>query len=65
MLSNAQSWTIIAAFIGALAVISTLVVAQVASLRAYLDARFNGVDRRLDGLDRDVQALTERFYRDR
>lgn len=53
------------AFIGALAVISTLVIAQVTGLRAYLDARFDGVDRRLDGLDRDVQALTGRFYPDR
>ena len=37
-----------------------------------VDARFDGVDRRLDGmdhrfdaLDRDVQALTDRVFRDR
>jgi hypothetical protein len=27
--------------------------------------RFDGVDRRLDALDRDVQALTDRVFRDR
>jgi len=60
VLSNAQSWTIIAAFIGALAIISTLLVAQTVSLRAYLDARFDAVNVRFDGVDQrfaDVQLL--------
>lgn len=30
-----------------------------------VDKRFDSVDTRLDSLDRDVQGLTERFFRDR
>lgn len=30
-----------------------------------VDRRFDGVDRRLDALDLDVQALTDRVFRDR
>jgi hypothetical protein len=55
----------------------TLVLAQIHSLRSYMDARFDAVDARfdavdtrfdavdarLDHLDRDVQAVVNRVFR--
>ena len=47
-----------------LSVLGALLVNQFHLLRVYLDARFEGLDRRLDHLDRDVQALMrDRFDR--
>lgn len=74
-MSGAQGWTLLgivgtmATAVVALIGISLLAFrAQFASLKDYMDAkfdavgtRFDGVDRRLDALDRDVQTL----FRDR
>jgi hypothetical protein len=63
--TDAQSWTLLTMVGVLLGVIGGLLVNQFHLLRGYLDARFDGVDRRLDHLDRDVQALIrDRFGRD-
>ena len=75
-MTDAQGWTLLAMVGVLLSVIGGLIVNQFHLLRGYLDARFtgleravaarfDGVDRRLDHLDRDVQALIrDRFDRD-
>ena len=74
-MTDAQSWTLLALVGVLLSVIGALLVNQLHLLRGYLDARFAGlessmltrfeaVERRLDHLDRDVQALMrDRFDR--
>jgi hypothetical protein len=63
--TDAQSWTLLTMVGVLLGVVGGLLVNQFHLLRGYLDARFDGVDRRLDHLDRDVQALIrDRFGRD-
>jgi hypothetical protein len=63
--TDAQGWTLLTMVGVLLSVIGGLLVNQFHLLRGYLDARFDGVDRRLDHLDRDVQALIrDRFGRD-
>ncbi len=63
--NDAQGWTLLALVGVLLSVIGGLIVNQFHLLRGYLDVRFESVDRRLDHLDRDVQALIrERFGRD-
>jgi hypothetical protein len=75
-MGNAQGWTLIG-IVATFATLSmTMVVFSFQSLRSEMTARFerlegvfgarfDGVDRRLDGLDRDVQALSDRVFRDR
>ena len=75
-MTDAQGWTLLALVGVLLSAIGGLLVNQFHLLRGYLDARFTGLetsadtrfdalDRRLDHLDRDVQALIrERFDRD-
>ncbi len=74
-MSNAQGWvalTILLAFAG---IIITLVLrlmesirdamrSDIAGLRTEMVARFDGTDARITNLDRDVQALTQRVFRD-
>jgi hypothetical protein len=63
--TDAQGWTLLAMVGVLLSVIGGLIVNQFHLLRGYLDAKFEGVDRQLDHLDRDVQALIrDRFGRD-
>jgi hypothetical protein len=74
--TDAQGWTLLGMVGVLMSVIGGLIVNQFHLLRGYLDgrfmglesavdARFDGVDRRLDHLDRDVQALLrDRFDRD-
>ena len=74
-MTDAQGWTLLALVGVLLSVIGALIVNQFHLLRVYLDARFVGlessidarfdsVERRLDLLDRDVQALIrDRFDR--
>ena len=63
-MSDAQGWTLLGLVGVLLSVIGALLVNQFHLLRVYLDARFEGLDRRLDHLDRDVQALMrDRFDR--
>jgi hypothetical protein len=63
--TDAQSWTLLTMVGVLLGVVGGLLVNQFHLLRGYLDARFDGVDRRLDHRDRDVQALIrDRFGRD-
>jgi hypothetical protein len=74
--TDAQGWTLLGMVGVLMSVIGGLIVNQFHLLRGHLDARFmglesavdarfDGVDRRLDHLDRDVQALMrDRFDRD-
>jgi hypothetical protein len=65
MTTGAQTWALIG-LLGAFASLAMMmVILSFQSLRAAIDTRFDGVDRRLDNLDRDVQALTDRVFRDR
>ncbi|MBT2484747.1 MULTISPECIES: hypothetical protein [unclassified Microbacterium] len=66
-LTEPQIWTTIWAFIalmfGMLTAVSTRVMrAEIGGLRGELTARFDAVDTRIDGLDRDVQALVKRTF---
>ena len=64
-MTEAQGWTLLALVGVLLSVIGGLIVNQFHVLRGYLDARFEGVNSRLDHLDRDVQALfRDRFGRE-
>jgi hypothetical protein len=63
--TDAQGWTLLAMVGVLLSVIGGLIVNQFHLLRGYLDAKFEGVGRQLDHLDRDVQALIrDRFGRE-
>lgn len=76
-LTEPQTWTMIGAFIalmfGMMTIVSTLFVrvlrAEIGGMRAEMEARFGIVDAkvdalgtRIDGLDRDVQALVKRTF---
>jgi hypothetical protein len=64
-MTDAQGWTLLAMIGVLLSVIGGLVVNQFHLLRAYLDARFESVERQLVHLDRDVQTLVhDRFRRE-
>ncbi len=74
VLNSAQVWTVIGGFFVMIAVLVTLMLALVAGLRSSLDDvrssindKVDGlsalVNARLDHLDRDVQALTIRVFR--
>lgn len=69
-MDDAQIWTMIGAFTalmcGMLTVVSTLFVrvlrAEIGGLRGEMNARFDAVNTRIDGLDRDVQAIVRRTF---
>jgi hypothetical protein len=68
--TEAQTWTMIGASIalmfGMMTIVSTLFVrvlrAEIGGMRAEMNARFEIVGTRIDGLDRDVQALVKRTF---
>ncbi len=62
-MTTAQGWTLLSILAVFAATIVTLVLAQIHSLRGYMDGRFNAVDGRLDHLDRDIQAVVNRVFR--
>lgn len=69
-LTEPQTWTMIGAFtalmFGMMTMVSTLFVrvlrAEIGGLRSEMNARFEVVGTRIDGLDRDVQALVKRTF---
>ncbi|MFS0852924.1 hypothetical protein [Microbacterium sp. 179-I 3D4 NHS] len=69
-MNDAQIWTMIGAFtalmFGMLTVVSTLFIrvvrAEIGGLRSEMNARFDAVTSRIDGLDRDVQAIVKRTF---
>ncbi|MFD4421214.1 hypothetical protein ACFWN7_06895 [Agromyces sp. NPDC058484] len=69
-MTEAQTWTMIGAFIalmfGMLTIVSTLFIhvlrTEVRRLETKFDARFDVVGTRIDGLDRDVQALVKHTF---
>jgi len=61
--TTAQGWTLLSILAVFASLVVTLVLAQIHSLRSYMDARFDAVDARLDHLDRDVQAVVNRVFR--
>lgn len=62
-MTTAQGWTLLSILAVFASLVVTLVLAQIHSLRTYMDARFDAVDARLDHLDRDVQAVVNRVFR--
>ncbi|UNK70268.1 hypothetical protein [Microbacterium sp. H1-D42] len=68
--NDAQIWTMIGAFcalmFGMLTVVSTLFVrvlrAEIGGMRTEMNAHFDAVNTRIDGIDRDVQALVKRTF---
>ena len=62
-MTTAQGWTLLSILAAFASLVVTLVLAQIHSLRTYMDARFDAVDARLDHLDRDVQAVVNRVFR--
>ena len=69
-MTTAQGWTLLSILAVFASLVVTLVLAQIHSLRSYMDARFDAVDTRfdavdarLDHLDRDVQAVVNRVFR--
>ncbi|MFJ2370328.1 hypothetical protein [Microbacterium sp. NPDC087665] len=76
-LTEPQTWTMMGAFtalmFGMMTVVSTLFVrvlraeigglrSEMGGLRTEMNARFEVVGTRIDGLDRDVQALVKRTF---
>lgn len=69
-MTEPQIWTMIGAFIattiGMMTIVSTLFVrvlrAEIGGLREEMRGRFEAVGARIDGLDRDVQALVKRTF---
>ena len=76
-MTTAQGWTLLSILALFASLIVTLVLAQIRSLRGYIDVRFDAVatrfdavstrfdavDARFDDLDRDVQAVANRVFR--
>ncbi|WP_372967788.1 hypothetical protein [Microbacterium sp.] len=69
-MNDAQIWTMIGAFtalmFGMLTVVSSLFVrvvrTEIGGLRSEMNARFDTVNTRIDGLDRDMQAVVKRTF---
>lgn len=69
-MTEPQIWTMVGAFIattiGMMTIVSTLFVrvlrAEIGGLREEMRDRFGAVGARIDGLDRDVQALVKRTF---
>ena len=64
-MTDLQSWTLIAGFLSFMVVGFGLMLRVVRVEIRALELRFDGVDRRLDALDRDVQRLVDQHFRDR
>ena len=62
-MTDAQGWTLLGLVGVLLSVIGWMIINQFHLLRAYLDARFEAVDRRFDNFDRDVQVLATALFR--
>ncbi len=70
LMNDAQIWTMIGAFtalmFGMLTVVSSLFVrvvrTEIGGLRSEMNARFDTVNTRIDGLDRDMQAVVKRTF---
>ena len=62
-MTTAQGWALVSILAVFATMIVTLVLAQIHSLRGYMDARFDAVDARFDHLDRDIQAVVNRVFR--
>ncbi|MCE4025280.1 MULTISPECIES: hypothetical protein [unclassified Microbacterium] len=69
-MNDAQIWTMIGAFtalmLGMLTIVSTLFIrvvrSEIGGLRSEMNGRFDVMSSRMDGLDRDVQALVKRTF---
>ncbi|WP_258133226.1 hypothetical protein [Microbacterium sp. MYb64] len=69
-MNDAQIWTMIGAFtalmLGMMTIVSTLFIrvlrAEIGGLRSEVNGRFDVMNTRMDGLDRDVQALVKRTF---
>jgi hypothetical protein len=69
-MTEPQIWTMIGAFaalmFGMMTMVSTVFIrvlrAELGGLRAEMNSRFEIVGHRIDGLDRDVQALVKRTF---
>lgn len=69
-MNDAQIWTMIGAFsalmFSTLTVVSTLFIhvvrSEIGGLRNEMNARFDAVNTRIDGLDGDVQAIVKRTF---
>jgi len=70
LMNDAQIWTMIGAFtalmFGMLTVVSSLFVrvvrTEIGGLRSEMNARFDTVNTRIDGLDRDMRAVVKRTF---
>lgn len=70
LMNDAQIWTMIGCFtalmLGMLTVVSTLFIrvvrTEISGLRHEMNARFDTVNTRIDGLDRDMQAVVKRTF---
>ena len=68
-MTDAQTWTLIAGFFALMVTTMSAMIgltlrsvhADIGGLRAEMNARFDGVDSRIDHLDRDVQAVVSRL----
>jgi len=67
-MTEPQSWTLIAGLLSFVAVgfglVLRVVRVEIQAVIGVLGARIDGVDRRLDALDRDVQRLVDQHFRD-
>ena len=65
-MSDAQVWTVLGILVGAFASLITLTLLVVSSkidgLSGMMLARFDGVNQRIDLLDRDVQKIAEKVF---
>ena len=69
-MNDAQIWTMIGAFsalmFSTLTVVSTVFIrvvrSEIGGLRNEMNARFDAVNTRIDGLDGDVQAIVKRTF---
>ncbi|MGF6822353.1 hypothetical protein M2317_001257 [Microbacterium sp. ZKA21] len=69
-MTEPQIWTMIGSFtalmLGMMTIVSTMFVrvlrTEIGSLRIEMNVRFDSVNTRIDGIDRDVQALVKRNF---
>lgn len=70
LMNDAQIWTMIGCFtalmLGMMTAVSTLFIrvvrAEIGGLRSEMNARFDTVNTRIDGIDRDMQAVVRRTF---
>ncbi|HWV48963.1 MAG TPA: hypothetical protein VN035_05850 [Microbacterium sp.] len=69
-MTEPQIWAMIGSFtalmLGMMTIVSTIFVrvlrTEIGSLRIEMNVRFDSVNTRIDGIDRDVQALVKRNF---